>query len=270
MSRILVIGSSHAGAVKLAWDETKDDHTGVELDFLVLPWPHFAQLRLYDDMTYGARAPFADEVARANALMVNGKETVNLSDYDLIFWVGYSSPVDALVRLMCNYAIDGVIRHEAKPRMSFALFREILMEFVTECLPDDVWLNAASRPKLIVHLCPIIAETCLTVPKYQRNWHIVADNAKIFRRILALMMKRMTTRLAEHNIDVLEQPPETLAQNGMTKVKYSVGSVRLLSDEAHPENDPTHMNSIYGRLLLQRLFANLGTTTQDAADRPVS
>ncbi|EBA04255.1 hypothetical protein RB2150_07128 [Rhodobacterales bacterium HTCC2150] len=270
MKRILVIGSSHAGAVKAAWDEMKQENSTIELDFLVLPWPHLSEFHLYEDMTYGAKAPLAGQKAIDLSNTINGRETVSLTEYDLVFWVGYHSPVDALVRLMHNYAIDDVIEHDAPQRLSFILFREILMEFVNNCIPNRIWLDAAKQTKLVIHLCPIAAETCLAIPQNKKNWQIATANSRIFKRILELMMKRLSARLAHHNIDVVEQPQETLAENGMTKTEFSVGSIRLMNAEAHPEKDFSHMNSAYGRLLLNALFVKLGTTDKESPNRAAS
>lgn len=64
--------------------------------------------------------------------------------------------------------------------------------------------------------------------------------------------------LAEEPMTLLMQPPETVEAGWMTKPEFASGSRRMrASAEPHPETDTKHMNSVFGKIILQSVVTAL-------------
>ena len=77
-------------------------------------------------------------------------------------------------------------------------------------------------------------------------------------RALAVFIDAMERALAEIDIGYVPPPLETIGPLGLTRSKYTLGSTRLASGRAHPEDDFSHMNGEYGELVLRDLMKRIG------------
>ncbi len=91
MTRILIVGNSHVGALKLGWEQVRDNFPGAQVDFFAAQGSVFQQTRLDRTGTLALQKSHRDDEKCIRALKkLNGRTSVNLNDYDHVIRAGYS------------------------------------------------------------------------------------------------------------------------------------------------------------------------------------
>lgn len=265
MSKVLIVGNSHTGALKLGWEACKKDFPATNLEFFVAtsaPYEHFVLER---SGVFGlpADADTRPGLARYAKVVesINGKRTVNLNDYDLVIRVGYHWQFKHLSDVLRKHSIDGLHEADAPRYMSAAAYQAVCRSIAETAVPDGNWLRLKGT-KLVVVMRPIPAESCLLgdEPGTYGGWRAILRNGQSIKPALDVFISELESAHLRAGIDFVQQPPETIGTLGMTKAGYTRGSVRLVSGEEHPTEDHGHMNAEYGTLVMRDLLDRIGAT----------
>lgn len=222
--KVCVIGNSHVGALKLAWDTSRAALHAFELTF-------FAQRgwKIMKLLSQGNRLVPSSEWQRAQLEFTSaGLADIDTAAYDLFLVYGlYEHP--PLVKGGRWYS-EGVREAAIIDRAT----RQRCYQMVQR-IRDITW-----KP-IVVGFSPLPANpTCtpLSAPLLPYVEEIDLINRKVFGPLEAR---------------VIPQPSETIVNERATAFEYSVGSYRLDiggGQEAHPDRDDAHMNEAYGQVWL--------------------
>jgi hypothetical protein len=261
MTRILVIGNSHVGALKQGWELCADDFPGARVDFFALAGRNFTELQLDRSLRFGLPED-ADPASSAyrSVQRINGCSSVELNQADVVVWAGYDWRHAVLAALLDGYDVDGIRESGASSLMSRAAFAAACDALAEALLPPEPWRDWP-RPQLFLLPRPVPAESCLTAasggPKFG-HWTRALRNGASFRPALDLFFDALAARLREAGIGLVRPPERTAGATGLTDAVHTHGSTRLRNDEPHPGNDHSHMNGEYGIACLEALFDQIG------------
>lgn len=255
MTRLAIIGNSHVGAIKRAWDVAPRPE-GIELAFFALPQIHLRQFRLNRKLLRFAAGP--DASAREDFMrmvtQVNGAPSIDLGGFDAVMLYGGTTLQAEIVRLMNDYDIDGLRAAGAPRRMSRPAFDAVLAGLAEISLPRPFW-RGTRIPRFAVFPRPIPSAGATTSDSpHFSGWARIAARPDGAREIFDLHFAAMAAAHARKGIDFLRQPAATLEPNGLTNAIFTKGSTRLRANRPHPATDFGHMNARYGALCLERIF----------------
>ena len=269
MKRVLIIGNSHAGAIKLGWDSAPREDLAVT--FLVAPQRTFVHMRLDPQQNWGLRADLpAQELATHRQILtdLNGLEGVRLTDYDDVVLVGWPSGADELTSLALTCTMDG---HASPLPRSTLLSRPVLHAFLAGLArdlrpPEGFWRTEGPRMYLLPR--PTLAQTVLGSRYWTyRGLHKLIRQGLSLQPLIDQFDDLRRTDLASIGITYLAQPSATRTPSGLTAAQY------LRSDAGHVDpktprarGDHIHMNAEFGAQSLRALWRAMGLTTADPAE----
>lgn len=230
--RIAVLGNSHVGSIKRAWDRIGPERPSVELVFFAQRADGMKDLRL------DGRRLVADDPALKAALAFTsrGRDAIDLDDFDALLL--YSLGVEPFFldesRGYSRQVIQRAMEDIAFGRIGFRLLEQI----------SDVW----DRPIHVAHT-PLVAAHPAT-PKISPEQYAAGA-----RRIDETIYRPRGARFTP-------QPLETIVNGRETDIRFSKGSKRLAigdraDDKPHPDFDIEHMNDEYGALWLREFLSGL-------------
>ena len=254
MIRLAIIGNSHVGALKRAWDAATPRPEGVEPSFFGIPDKQQRYFRLGADLVYRLRTDMGARVPAIAAMAekINGATFLDVSKMDAVVLCGAPTFQRQFSEIAATYDVDGYRAAGAARRMSRAAFEAICDDLGAAILPNQRWLGATAIPRRAVLPRPLPAEGAATseIPDYA-FWRVLAERPDGARAMIDRLFAGMATAHARHGIDLLRQPAATIEPSGLTASLYTQGSTRLKADERHPEEDVSHMNARYGALCLE-------------------
>lgn len=237
--KVCVIGDSHVGAIKLAYDALGPAPPH-ELTFFAALAEGIDRLELAD----GKLVPPANipHVAEAMRMTSGGLSTINPKVYDLFLLIGMVGSIEQMVWTI------------ARP----------LSEAVRACAVTDFW-HASRLPPLLGTLRqitqkPVTVGFTPLLARAQTNDLGPERYARFLEQSNALFFSGF-------NVRAIGQPPQTIVNGHATKIEYSRMSERLLKDKEgravrHPEGETSHMNKDYGALWLAQFFAEIETNNK--------
>ncbi|MES2997115.1 MAG: hypothetical protein V4733_09935 [Verrucomicrobiota bacterium] len=227
--KLCIIGNSHVGALKRAWNQMEGSYSGTKIDFFAHRGDGMADL-----VVDGARLVANNRVLRdAMHFTSGGKDFIEPAAYDciLVYALGLKSyhglsaqGVSARVKELA--AGDGV-----RSSVSFGV-----MEKIRRISDKKIHLGHAPLPA---------AEEVTTRNKPSGYFAGVRFlNEKIFGAL---------------NSELVAQPRATIVNSRNTDPEFTKSSKRLeigdkLDGKLHPEYDASHMNDEFGRIWLSGFF----------------
>ncbi len=269
MTRVLILGNSHVGALRDAWTERGGKEPGLEVRFFAAPTHIFDQMRLEPNLVFSLpdghprHAEFAEMLARINAV-----PAVDLSTADHVLHVGSNCAFGRIGGLLSEFEVDGYRADGMTARLSSAAFDAMAAEIARFSLPPAVW-RGWTQPALTLMPRPVVSEDCLAKPAKAgvAPWIRAAKTQYELKPLLGRYFGLLDTELDRHRITLLRQPAETLAATGLTAAGYATGS-RSMPNGNGRFSDHTHMNAAFGALCLDRLFARIRGTEPPVAATP--
>jgi len=252
MTKVLVLGSSHVGALREAAEPFRRVFPRVEIDYFATPGPMFRAGRVTDAGFFAPRRT-SEKDAAIVAKVNDGKETCDLGGYDQILCVGHRPLfVSTTALLSAHDLLEG--SRTGKPHLvsrSFvlAVAHEQLDQFVSEIQ----WRYGTKHP-FVFTLAPYPSEgIAARVASYPDAQPIVdymthADTPAIFADWLSIY----ETGLRAAGYDVLHQPEITVAGPCLTKKRYAEGALHA-DGSALGWADHRHMNAEFGFEMLSAL-----------------
>ena len=253
MTKVLLIGNSHLGALKEGLSGLQQ--ISLEFDFFGAPATQLANLRIE-----GTRLVAGTERLATMLQRLWGRATIDLEAYDALAVVGVVNTRDAFEGLYDEFRADAHARTPGRHRVSDATFARAVAGRLAAApavgLARD--LAAAIRGGVLLIPPPAICHSVVGVNAPPFLEEAVANGdasvlADTFHAVLAA---------APGVAGVLSQPTATLATPLTTREDYMVGGVRLRVRSAavhETQDDIMHANAHYGALVIGALAAQLGS-----------
>ncbi len=237
MSRVAVVGNSHLGALKRAWDSgAAARNPQFDLVFFGAPRRTALALRAADDVL----ASDDPSVRRALTLTSGMADPIiRPADYDLIWLHG-------LIGL--NWAVPQAIRLDKYSRsggakLSSSLLRDLFSQKYRESVLHHLvqQIRTISRVAVFVSPQPFLSEDS----PYRKALHGQA---------LPLAMQyedRVRAELAAGALTYLAQNPSTVVDRCFTRARYAQAGERLVDSASSAiADDVRHMNADYGDIVI--------------------
>lgn len=230
-TRVCVLGNSHVGALKLAYDADPSLASRMRLTFFAARGDEMRHLRLRDGRIE-ASTPLLEHSIRHTS---GGLSEVDPQAYDAFLVYG--------LELRIQPPADGFFSRAVREQTARDAAAKTAGLFAVELLGE------AGAAPVFVGLGPSPAAGESTALGRDPGY------AAIFEALNAAVF-------APLGVELLGQPEETFADGWRTDRRFSIGSRRLdvgdeASNELHPDNDSAHMNEAFGRIWLQAFETRL-------------
>jgi hypothetical protein len=238
--KLAVLGNSQIACLKVAWNEMRRDRS---LTFFGSRAGTLASLRYQE----GKLTSDDPDVRRQFLQTSEGRaDEINLSDFDAILIHGLADIAGA-ARIFQHFSFaPGALM------LSQAALQAVIEGWYRNQLLTPIALQVPAHIRAIVTATPNYAERVTLRPEWRYVGQISASCRAMFDDFLE----------ARSKFPVVCQPPETLRAPFLTRDEFSRNSVRLTADLniPHPDDDFTHMNGQYGRLVLRDVFQAIDKT----------
>ena len=240
---VCVIGNSHVGALKGAWNSLSSIHREINITFFASRGNSLSDL-FYEN---GKLASSSDRVAEFLSYTSGGKREIVLEDYDTFLLYGIGAvPYRVPSGFYSQAVLAQAIQDFYEDRLFFQIFRSI---------------RKGSDSKIVIGHTPLrsgpdIAEDSAT-----------AEELSDYRKSISTINENL---FLPKNGEFLTQPAETISRGGRyTHTKFTRGSERLAINEkqsglSHPDGDYGHMNDDYGKVYLDKLLKKIVNTPVSA------
>jgi len=251
MTRIAVIGNSHIGAMKLAWRQIAEERPELTARFFASYGEMYLKCRLSEDHQYGALDPERFTEAELESLrQLNRRLALDLGSFDLVVNVGWPGfQIHELPGLVDKADIEGLSDRGEGPLISAPCFEAFLSDLVQGALPGAFWRDWP-KGNLVMVAPPRYAESV-----FQRRAAKTPPDPAPQRAAKARHDALLAEAFAGIGARYVAQPDETLADNGLTQIRFNRGAVGASVNRSR--DDPTHMNEDYGVLQWRRILAPL-------------
>jgi len=252
MIRLCLIGNSHLACMKLGWDAIRDRNVDVA------PTWFAAGGNFELKAESNCLVPITNRVKNSFAMTAGGETVIDPRRYDVFVLCGLLLSIRRAVLMALTHKPHSLESMEAEHLVSDALFKIALMS-AFEQTPAIVFarsLRGLTDRKIILFPVPMPSERIANRRKPFAPFqdHGAAEG-------LATLVRDAVAALAESaTVDVVWQPDATIIKSMFTLHEFSEGSVRLLNDRQHSENDFAHMNAKFGALAMQHIIGRLGLT----------
>jgi hypothetical protein len=236
--KICVLGNSHVGEIKHAWDILSPCHKDISFTF-------FASRAsgLKEAVLRGKELVAASEKLKGDFKFTSGgKKTVKLNEYDIFLIYGFG--IDAYCPPIGVYSSDclaSAIKDHYKKSKGFRLAELIRSAVDTKILIAHVPLPSGKESK------------------FNKNTS-VSNEVDNYARMISTANNILFKPL---NMEILEQSPLTRVNNGyVTRSIYSKGSRSLsvgdkMDDALHPKGENKHMNIDFAVIFLNNMLNKL-------------
>lgn len=265
MKRVLILGNSHAGALKSGWKALRTDFPDAEVSFFVAPSPTFALCRLDESGTFGLPDDTTDADPRRREVLerLNGATSIDLRSFDVVVWSGYGWLLEQVAAILARYDIDGLRESGAPSRMSQPAYRAMCHDISEASVPTGPWLRL-DGPHLVIVTRPVPAESGLisSGDRKSTGWRRALQRGTPIGPALAVFFNAFATALDATGIGYVPAPKESFGPLGLTREAFTRGSLPLDNRREHDANDNRHMNGEYGALVMRELMARIGVPAQ--------
>ncbi|HCP80060.1 MAG TPA: hypothetical protein DIT67_00135 [Octadecabacter sp.] len=255
MTRIAIVGNSHVAALKMGWDLIEKDYPHLDIVFFASVGKA-AHDRVLKGKVFGFLNP---EPSKHEIIFGNHSErSINLAEFNHVLRVAEPKKESLLSVVLENTVVDGWPKDGREHHMSQSTF-EALVDFAAKkqlISPD--WCNWTS-PKVTSCPAPYPDERCVNHERPTRiaRWRVLAKRPAEMLWLREMYIDKHRAWAEKHNIGLLIQPEETIAENGLTKKSYSEGSFRMDANKMETSEEHIHMNAEFGIVMLKKYFKQI-------------
>jgi hypothetical protein len=242
--KICVIGNSHVGALKRAWDKMSPAHPGLELVFFAHRGNGMSALKPQGKKL----VPTTDDLCAAMKFTSGGQDHIVPADYDafLIYGLKASPNFGAGERFFSRQVRQQALDDLTHNKLSLKVLKMVRQLSEAPVYLGHEPLNSASETRPDASIAP-----------YESG--IAQLNESFYGPLGA---------------EMLMQPPSTMVNGKNTDPSFSKDSQRLAigtsnNDAAHPEGEDRHMNAAFGEIWLgafiERLKSTAGSGSREQA-----
>lgn len=249
--RLCILGASHIVALRSAWQAMPAGERPAGLRVSFLPGGRDIGDVVFAD---GSLRP-ASVAAQARQAELGETDQVTLADFDAFAVIGVASFRAALnVYAACRGEAHAA-RGEGHQLVSDACFEAAVAGIVAARAPW--WLAARLRTEtkapIAVMAAPMYAASVLRDARFGARFEGLRRDGD--EAALAASMERAMRRLTHTDFSLIHQPAETLDSPATTKERFRSGKPVRAAAGRVAAPDVAHMNTAYGRIVLDRLFA---------------
>jgi len=224
VTRVCVIGNSHAACFKIAWNTLKASYPSVTLTFFADRKTGISEL----EPKGGLLVPTSERLQRVLAHTSVGHTAIDPRDYDIILMVGLSPGYPDAPGFYSYAAASRALLDETPASIAFELIRKIR--------------QTSAIPIFLAHK-PLLRHEGETQPD---------GDAGPYRRLIKLLNDEL---VRDAGATLLEQPEQTITHCFFSRPEYAIGSSRLdVGSKWLPLEQPgdqrAHMNELYGEIYL--------------------
>lgn len=267
MTRIVVLGNSHLGALRAAWSDLSPSTPGIDLVFFGGIMPIFAAMTLDHNQVFGLHSceGLPSEQVRRNRRLFEG-DTVDLKGADAVVVVGVDWHVWTLIDLLNTHVIDGLDTEadtSMSRRLSVAAFDAITQALAADAIEKVAWAARIDAP---VHLLPrpLPPESLLEPGPagMEHSPQVLASLKRGFAEAIHQLARALNEAARAHGLMLIEQPAETRTSNGLTAASFQRDGLHLSARaDGARRPDFEHMNIGYGAACIGALLARIDTNT---------
>lgn len=254
MTRVLIIGSSHVGALKRAAPEFAERHPGLDLEFFGVRGPCYLGGRFKDGVFNPA---YGREKDRELALATNGALTVDATGYDAVLMVGHRFGFPGVLAMLENLDILEGGRSARQGLVPQTLVDEVIAHITSA---DGDALRAATEGfgPVTVALAPFPSPGISAFAGRQDLGRMVTAfwQHPEAQQVYDLWREEVTHRVTTLGHDMLWQPAETISGPYQTREEFALNAADHNAGEM-PGADHRHMNAAYGLKLLEEYATRL-------------
>lgn len=273
--RLCLLGNSHVGAFKRAWDRIGSEFPGLSITMFGAPGRKFADIDIVDGSIVAT-----SEDAAASLMATGGGSRAALDDYDACAVIGGSARLFTVASLLRDYrppfmnpALLDPAHMEAHPELpsglksfyrksdpvlaSNAMFRDIMRAANAHCHAVRlIKAMAAQTTARLGHVATPFPSSALLGLKPK---HVVCRIVGMgYGPAFAELIWSALGDALPPSVRIVRPPAELLSEGLLTDRVYSDGSMRLDDGEGeHGETDFFHMNDAYGEVMLRRLIGEI-------------
>lgn len=241
---ICIIGNSHIGSLKTAWDEVKDSNEGVNLTFFGAGGANLSSLVL-DNNKIKSDDPFVSERFKTTS---RGLKEIDLLAFDVfvLHGLGFTHPYP----LLNNYSLV----NDSNQYISRQCFISTLHDYLNESLAIKICklIRKASEKQIILSSQPNLNESSLDKVNLKSFFQM---NPASYFEIFADEMKQIEKNIG---LKYIAPPSETISNYFYSKSEYMVGSSTItgkVNDRATA--DQKHANKDYGLICLHNILSEI-------------
>lgn len=221
---ICILGNSHAGALKSAWDAMQSERSDVELHFFAMRGQHMRFARVNGDRL---EIPNPDDLLRTYPETVGNSVEIRRYDAFILHGLGLHPLLPERTEGVSRACYDCVISDSITNTANWSILSE---------------LRRVTKAPVAVGTSPLTA----AVEVRSRNVHPIVDQDAAL----------LEARLAEMNAVLVRQPNSTIVNGTKTDPIYNEGALGIAPDATKVDfenllSDRKYMNSKYGRVMLQ-------------------
>ncbi len=253
MRRLLITGTSHVAAIRLAWDALPDAPQGLKVDYLAANAAEFRSFAMNDAGVFGLHdESLAPESQRELARGFSGTLTRQIADFTHVALVGCTLNNYGLLRLLAGCRVDGIRETGADlPRLSQAAYTAFSRHIAWAQYPAAILAGMTSRARVALMSAPRFSEAILTDPASDAQFKILAAQPYGIRQALDLTDAAFAAGCAAQGVTYLAPPPDSLTETGFSRFGHARNSVHI---RAGKPPDHSHMNGDYGALCVRQIL----------------
>ncbi|MFV0515325.1 MAG: hypothetical protein ACK5MY_17080 [Jhaorihella sp.] len=249
MKKVLILGSSHVGALRRADAAFRDRFPGIETDYFAVKAPMLRRGRAEGAVF----RPFVHNEDEHELLQtLNGRAEADLSQYDKTLVVGFRShPLD-INALFETHAMLGSGDDERPFRASLGFVTDWL-ERIAADWAGDINARFGNAPGCVFTVAPFPAGSL----RERADENEMAARFRTFRdnphaeTLFDIWATALERAIAGQGFGYLPQPPETLDGPYATRSEYALGGTAA-DGEPMEQGDHRHMNAGFGLLMLEQ------------------
>lgn len=249
MSRLLILGNSHATTLRLAEDEIAAAHPGYDITFYGLPAIAYDRASIDAGGLFG---PASDDTFGANkAAEWNGSTRIDLAPFDRIFVIGHRWRMFYLARLLYIRYVHGMQKNRQKSGITESFLMAALAAWVRDG-SDEIVAKFGADPRMIFAPSPYpMARASLKRPEWEPAFALTSrhENRDM---ILDVYEAMIADAMEARGYQFVPQPRGTLERAFLTKDEYArVPDTELGQDGV--KDDHRHANAAYARILFEAM-----------------
>lgn len=254
MTKLLILGSSHLGAIKMGWDQIAPEFPNLQPDFFGAPAEDFWKFEVNEAGEFGALDHARFKPDRLNKILdLQGRDRVDLTAYDVVLLVGLPFKELFFAEMLAKFSVDGLYEVKGRRRLSVAARNRFCDDVIEQNLPEKMWRNW-TKARLLVIPKPRIAETCVNGDSPRmRPWKKLAEEKPGFDT-LNWFLNRTKERWADVGVEMVLPPASVYGDSGLTRADMARTAT---NENAANDFDHSHMNAAYGAETLRHILPQL-------------
>lgn len=247
--RIAMVGNSHLAAYKLAWENIRAAHPGLDITFFGSPTTSMRALAVEN----GALVP-RTEILRENLAWTSEGSASIAGDFDAYVMIGMGFSFVHLMAILRTHRPASIFRATDAQQL---ISEDALSSFMTATLGNCTGLSVVDKLRQITHAPIVYAPNPFPATGVLRDPDYEYYSYPETRSAIFAFYRQSRSELVRRGCFVFNQPDETVKDEMFTRDKFTQGAIKLKRGmkSVQKENDYFHMNAEFGRVSMEKLIS---------------